>query len=101
MITRKHYCEAIIRDCMYERNVSDPKDLIPFIFSSSTMAIALQELGYINETDTPTANDYTNNRAGIIKSYATKIGQDDVTIEILTFREFLDLLPNELNEEDN
>ena len=68
MMTRKRYCEAIIRDCMYEHNVEDPKDLIPKIFSSSTMAIALQELGYINPIDTPTENAYTNSRGGIMKS---------------------------------
>lgn len=99
MMTRKRYCEAVIRDYMYEYNVEDPKDLIPKIFSSSTMAIALQELGYINPTDTPTENEYTNSRGGIMKSYATKVG-DDIQVEILTFREFLDLLPNELPKEE-
>ena len=34
-----------------------------------------------------------------MKSYATKVG-DDIQVEILTFREFLDLLPNELPKEE-
>lgn len=99
MISRKNYCKCIINDCMLEYGVTCPQDLIPHIVESSTMGIALQQLGYINETDTPAANTYINSRGGIMKTFAEKNGDEEPHIEILTFREFLNLLPEEVKEE--
>lgn len=99
MISRKNYCKSIINKAMMEYNVPTPEKLIPFISQSSIMGIALQELGIINEHDTPGAYQYINTRGGIMKSFAEKKGDEEPHIEILTFREFLNLLPEEVKEE--
>ena len=103
MISRKNYCKCIINECMLEYGVTCPQDLIPHIAESSTMGIALQQLGYINENDTPAANTYINSRGGIMKTFTEKSldpkDLNGVHIEILTLREFLNLLPEEVEGE--
>lgn len=103
MISRKNYCKIIINDAMYQYGVSRPEDLIPHVAESSCMGIALQELGYINPTDTPTADAYINGRGGIMKTFAERTDDpkdlNGVHVEILTLREFLNLLPDEVTEE--
>ena len=98
MITRKNYCKSQLRMYLNEYNLEDPKDLVPHIFESSTMGIILQELGIINSKDYPMENDYINSRGGIMATYAEKTAKG-VAIQILTVREFLDLLPEKLDDE--
>ena len=97
MITRKNYCKSQLRMYLSEYNLEDPKDLVPHIFESSTMGIILQELGIINSKDYPMENDYINNRGGIMATYAEKTA-NGVLIQILTVREFLDLLPEKIEK---
>ena len=95
MITRKNYCKSQLQKYLNEYNLEDPKDLVPHIFESSTMGIILQELGIINPKDYPVEDEYINSRGGIMATYAEK-NDIGVLIEILTLREFLDLLPESL-----
>ena len=99
MISRKNYCKSIINEAMMEYNVSTPEKLIPFISQSSIMGRALQELGIRNGHDTPDEDRYINTRGGIMKTFAEKNGDEEPHIEILTFREFLNLLPEEVKED--
>ena len=98
MITRKNYCKSQLHMYLSEYNLEDPKDLVPHIFESSTMGIILQELGIINSKDYPMEDDYINSRGGIMATYAEKTA-NGVAIQILTVREFLDLLPEKLDDE--
>ena len=98
MITRKNYCKSQLRMYLSEYNLEDPKDLVPHIFESSTMGIILQELGIINPKDYPMEDEYINSRGGIMATYTEKTA-NGVTIQILTVREFLDLLPEKLDDE--
>ena len=98
MITRKNYCKSQLHMYLSEYNLEDPKDLVPHIFESSTMGIILQELGIINPKDYPMEDEYINSRGGIMTTYAEKTA-NGVAIQILTVREFLDLLPEKLDDE--
>ena len=98
MITRKNYCKSQLHMYLSEYNLEDPKDLVPHIFESSTMGIILQELGIINSKDYPMEDEYINSRGGIMATYAEKTA-NGVAIQILTVREFLDLLPEKLDDE--
>lgn len=98
MITRKNYCKSQLHMYLSEYNLKDPKDLVPHIFESSTMGIILQELGIINPKDYPMEDEYINSRGGIMATYAEKTA-NGVAIQILTVREFLNLLPEKLDDE--
>ena len=98
MITRKNYCKSQLHMYLSEYNLEDPKDLVPHIFESSTMGVILQELGIINSKDYPMEDEYINSRGGIMTTYAEKTA-NGVAIQILTVREFLDLLPEKLDDE--
>ena len=98
MITRKNYCKSQLHMYLSEYNLEDPKDLVSHIFESSTMGIILQELGIINPKDYPMEDEYINSRGGIMATYAEKTA-NGVAIQILTVREFLDLLPEKLDDE--
>ena len=98
MITRKNYCESKLQRYLDQYNLKDPKDLIPHVFESSTMGIILQDLGIINSKDYPMEDDYINSRGGIMATYAEKTA-NGVVIQILTVREFLDLLPEKLESD--
>ena len=97
MITRENYCKSQIRVYLNEYNLEDPKDLVPHVFESSTMGVILQELGIINPKDYPMENDYINSRGGIMATYAEK-NKNGVLIQTLTVREFLDLLPENIEK---
>lgn len=98
MITRKNYCKSQLHMYLSEYNLEDPKDLVPHIFESSTMGIILQELGIINPKDYPMEDEYINSRGGIMATYAEKTA-NGVVIQILTVREFLDLLPETIEND--
>ncbi len=98
MITRKNYCKSKLQNYLDQYNLKDPKDLIPHVFESSTMGIILQDLGIINSKDYPMENDYINSRGGIMATYAEKTA-NGVVIQILTVREFLDLLPETIESD--
>ena len=98
MITRKNYCKSKLQNYLDQYNLKDPKDLIPHVFESSTMGIILQDLGIINSKDYPMEDDYINSRGGIMATYAEKTA-NGVVIQILTVREFLDLLPETIESD--
>ena len=98
MLTRKNYCKSQIQSYLNIYNLEDPKDLVPHIFESSTLGVVLQEVGIINPEDYPMENAYVNTRGGIMATYAEK-NDTGVLIETLTVREFLNLLPEKIEDE--
>lgn len=99
MISRKNYCKKIVNRAMLENNVETPEELASMVYGSTTLGIALETLGYITKKSHPEAFRYLRSRAGAFETYAEKT-ENGVKIEILTFREFLNLLPEEVTDED-
>ena len=98
MITRENYCKSRLQTYLNEYNLKDPKDLVQHVFESSTMGVILQELGIINSKDYPMEDEYINHRGGIMAMYADRV-DGKVIIETLTVREFLNLLPEKIEDE--
>ena len=98
MITRENYCKSRLQTYLNEYNLKDPKDLVQHVFESSTMGVILQELGIINSKDYPMEDEYINHRGGIMATYADRV-DGKVIIETLTVREFLNLLPEKIEDE--
>lgn len=95
MISRKNYCKKIIDHAMLENRIETPEELVPMIYGSTTLGIALETLGYITKESHPEEYQYLQSRAGTFEAYSEKT-ENGVKIEILTFREFLSLLPEEV-----
>lgn len=99
MISRKSYCKKIINREMMENCVETPEELVPMIYGSTTLGIALETLGYITKQSHPEEYQYLQSRAGLFEAYSEKT-ENGVKVEILTLREFLDLLPEEVTNEN-
>lgn len=100
MMTKKMLCRKIIeefKESSTDRYLMDYKDeeLVPFIFSSTSLGISLEFLGVITEEKYPTEFEYLSHRSGIFQTYYDRETDD---IHYLSFRELLSLLPDELTE---
>ena len=102
MMTKKMLCRKVIeefKESSTDRYLMDYKDeeLVPFIFSSTSLGISLEYLGVITKEKYPTEFEYLSHRGGIFQTY-----YDRETNEVcfLTFRELLSLLPDELDEKN-
>lgn len=84
MLTKKEYCESILEDYAInvgrEINESD-------IYQSSSVAVAMEFLGLL---ETEEAKEYASSRAGTM--LLTNKGK------VLTVRELIAMLPNNLDE---
>ena len=99
MMTKEQYCQAIINASMKEYNVGSPTKLIPFIYSSTKLGIALQQLGYISDMRYPVENSYISNRGGVVEIFVDDPYVGDESVHILTVRDLISLLPEKLNDE--
>lgn len=106
ILTRKEYCKAqLTRMLEKEYSIKDgsldeltPDMIQQIAMSSSTYGICLEELGYINETNYPVLSLYLSCRGGVFATYcepSNSSESDEPIIKIMTFREFLNLLPND------
>lgn len=100
MISRKNYCKKIVNRAMLENNIETPEELASMVYGSTTLGIALETLGYITKKSHPEEFRYLQSRAGTFETYAEKT-ENGIKIEILTFREFLSLLPEEVINNEN
>lgn len=101
MITRKGFCKMILEDACGFYKVSGYTDLIRYIPENTKIGICLQELGILNEYTDSNMYNYVKNRGGIMYAYLDReIVKSDINdpngCQILTLREFLDLLPESL-----
>ena len=95
MMTKRQYCEMIVHNVIKEKNIT-PEEVIDYAYSSTSLGIALEYLGFINPTDTPDLYNYLQSRGGIVfASYDEKTENS----AILSMRELLDLLPEDNEEE--
>ncbi len=94
MITKKMFCEITIREFLdkLEKNPFDNwRDITEgYAYQSTSVGLAMKYLGLIKSGQTL---DYLASRAGIYKMY---IDKEKAETNILTFREILDMLPEEL-----
>lgn len=98
MFTKKMFCECTCERFATNNNIHiDGKDyspLVPHAMESTRLGISLQFLGYIKEGDE--LNDYFNSRGGVLVIHTdSKKG-----VNILSFRDILNLLPDTLPEEN-
>ena len=103
MMTKKMMCRKIIeefKESSTDRYLMDYKDeeLIPFIFSSTSLGISLEHLGVITKEKYPIEFEYLSHRGGIFQTHYDK---ESGEVYFLTFRELLSLLPDELTEKEN
>ena len=99
MMTKNQYCQAIVNQSMKEYNVNSPAKLIPFIYSSTKLGIALQQLGYINGKNYPAEDFYISSRAGVVEIFVDDPYVGDESIHLLTVRDLINLLPEKLDDE--
>jgi len=88
MLTKREACLAVIGEFCVDNKIG-PEDLIAdkHIFSSSKLAVAMEYLGLIEDR---TLQEYAATRGGAVLYYFA-----DEDVKILTFRELLDLLPED------
>ena len=103
MITKKEYAAAVVsqftsklcNDNAIENGELD--GIEKYIYNSTSLGIALEVLGVITEEKHPNEYEYLSNRAGIhtigVPNYSKADGNQ--SINILTEREFYDMLPEE------
>jgi len=91
MITKKQFCEIQINKFCRENNTT--KDVLGdgWIYNSSTLAVCME---YLNMLKSLEAKEYVQSRDGILYTYWDKNKSEVFSLSV---REFLDLLPEELN----
>lgn len=97
MLTKKEYAMSVVNKRIRElRNngitVEDEhlEDLVPHVYGSTSLGIALEILGAIEKKKFPAVYEYLSSRAGI-----HAISNINKEIHILTERELYDMLPEE------
>lgn len=97
MITKEMYCRKIIDEFKKNNALTNSSDdeLVGHIFSSTSLGIALEYLGILNAEKYPAEYDYISSRGGLKDIYYSI---ETETVNILTVREFIDLLPETFNE---
>lgn len=87
MLTKREACLAVIGDFCVEQRIG-PEDLTDkHILTSSKLAVAMEYLGLIEEED---MKAFAAGRSGMILFHFA-----DEDMKTLTFRELLDLLPED------
>lgn len=100
LMTKKMFCQCIVADFKYNENKLNCTDeeLIPYIFSSTRLGIALVELGIITKENHPEEYNYISERRGIIFEYYNYENNDTYFISV---RDILAMLPDEINTKEN
>ena len=91
MITRKQFCEIQIDEFCRDLNIPKEELNDNYVYRSSTLAVCMEYLGMLKSEE---AKEYTASRGGHMFTYAN---MDTKEVEILSTREFIDLLPKTLS----
>ena len=94
-MTKKQFAKwIIINNSTYNRKEKFTKDslkkLVPEIYTSSSLGVALEYLGVITKEEFPKEYEYVQSRGGI---YLTFMDNETEKLATLSVREVLDLLP--------
>lgn len=97
MITKTQYANQIVKEFIDQRNLDikgiTEEDLVYYVYQSTSLGVALETLGVLTKEKYPEEYEYLSNRGGVFKI----AGPDtDGNVQILTTREFIDLLPDKL-----
>ena len=98
MITKKQYCRSIVNrykaelKCLTEKEYTD-RELVSEIFKSTTLGIALEYLGVLDPKIDRVVLEYLSHRGGIKE---VVFDQDLNESFILSQREFIEMLPDEI-----
>ena len=99
MFTKEMLCKCVCEKFAMSNNIhingEDYSLLVSHAMESARLGISLQFLGYIKEGDE--LNDYFNSRGGILAVRANSKKKD---VNILCFRDILNLLPDTLLKEN-
>lgn len=96
MITKKEYAKYLIAQFRNDNKIPNEildEELGSKIFSSSSLAVALQYLGYLDNNKE--LYDYASQRGGIVCTQAYRNEHGETIVQTLSVREMLDLLPVE------
>lgn len=94
-MTKRQYCEMIIHNAIKEKNLT-PEEVITYAYSSTSLGIALEYLGFVNPKDTPDLYNYLQSRGGIVFIHYDEKTESSA---ILSMRELLELLPEDKENE--
>lgn len=97
MMTKKEYAQMIIDRYKRDNQITTTAELHRHIFSSSSLAVAMEFLGLLTEDEMC----YSRSRGGCIEIYHypnPNVGEP--IIRILSVRDMLKILPWEISEED-
>ena len=101
MMSKKIMCRKVIED--FKESSKNPdmihmsdEDMASCVFSSTSLGIALEYLGVITPEKYPDLFEYLSHRGGIFQTYYDK---KENKFYSLSFRELLNLLPEDSNEE--
>lgn len=92
-MTKEQFCKMIIeREKGVDHNRSD-ESLIPMIYSSTSLGIALETLGVITPEKYPTEYNYLQTRGGVLYAYFDRKDEEVYQISMI---ELLSLLPDKI-----
>lgn len=96
MLTKREYCETVVREEMNVLDIKERKDAHCFIYASSCLAVALEYLGEL----TPEEKCYSTTRGGIVKQYLD-FNEDGTFKDVyfLSVRDMIKLLPETIDRE--
>lgn len=92
----KKYITDTLKAVGFDNKEYTDESLVKFIHTSTRLGIALETLGVITHEKYPDEYEYLQSRAGIMEVYA-----DKDTTNILTMREFIAMLPDEISSEES
>ena len=95
MITKKQFLEGTLASYRKEYAVKTNEELIPHVFSSTTMGVCLELAGVLKVDEHPTEAGYIEGRGGLFHSIGYTDENGEAQVVILTTREFYRLLPDE------
>lgn len=112
MITKRSYCKLLIENYLREQeedrfkdedlvllNLNDKTTYFPNLLSSSSLCVAMEYLGLLDDEDTISEKLYANTRAGSTGIMYQNIKSDgEIIPEILSVRDLLSILPDNIEE---
>ncbi len=98
MLTKREYCEAIVKEEMEILGIPERKEAHCFIYQSSLLAVALEFLGELDEQE----KEYSSTRGGVIERYLDFNPDGSFKdVYFLSLREMISLLPDVVVRKEN
>jgi hypothetical protein len=95
LISKKQYCELIIEDFCRSEAINREELKEGDVFKSSCLGVAMEYLGLINDQE---ILEYVATRGGVLDTY---VNAEEKVINVLSTRDMLSLLPDEVENQWN